>query len=210
MRIQRRNGLQLLKGLGVPDSALTALLVLVATLTLIPYVAGREFGYYTIPEILPPVTFWVLALSMPVIWVPLLARVFSSDKIYWRTSVSTVAVIESAAVIMAIVCSPKSETIKASVHLDRGEHKTPVVLILPSSQRLEVTLAAAKPDREVMITICGASEPANCLNEQHGIGSTFVRYLPRGRVAVSVLHFYQNPEPIDLVLEVKYVKRRFL
>jgi hypothetical protein len=53
------NGLQVLAEAGVPEGALSALLIALAVLTALPFVAGRDFGPYTAPDVLQGGTFWL-------------------------------------------------------------------------------------------------------------------------------------------------------
>lgn len=80
-RLPIRNGLHALASLGVPDGALTALLVVLASLTVLPYVAGREFGPYSVSDVLPGGVFWTLTLLAPPAWVALMTRSFGQS---WR------------------------------------------------------------------------------------------------------------------------------
>lgn len=201
-------GLKLLQRQGVPDGFLTALLALLSGLTLIPYIAGREFGPYTIPQLLPPSTFWTLTVAAPVAWLALLAPIFDPERFRWRSAALILVVLELSALIIAFPMSPKTETRVFTSRLSPGQESASFPVVLPSAQMLEATLAEVSPANGLSINICGASESENCRREQRGIGESFVRYLPKGGVTLRVFNFRENP-PVDFVLTVKYVARRW-
>ncbi len=207
---EARTGLQKLNDLGVPDGALTALLVLVTTLTVLPYIAGREFGPYTVPQFIPTFTFWVLSLAMPLAWVLLMTRVFG-PRVRRSTVVVVAACLELLAGGLAFASSPETTTKRFTAHLRKGEVHT-FSLILPSSQplqRLETRLIEVEPPHELWVQICGGAGDENCKSEQRAVGLPFVRALPKGLVTIRVLNFDANRDAVDILLTASFTTRRF-
>jgi hypothetical protein len=204
---QPYNGIQFLKGSGIPDSAITALLVLLTTITLVPYVAGWEFGPYAIPELIPPSIFWILVGFTPLIWIILLGKFFGINGIRWKALVIRYLLIEIIVLLPAFASSPMLENKTFEGNLEKCE-TFKENLIFHTSGRLEVTLIKVEPNEELLVTICGASEE-NCRGIQHGQDVPYVRSLPKGEVRILVFNFCEN-SPVKFKLAVKYIRRRFL
>jgi hypothetical protein len=207
-----KNGLHRLKDLGIPDSAITALLLGVTTLTVTPFVAGREFGPYTIPQVLPTSTFWPLALLLPIIWVLLLVPAFGSDRMVFRSLWCAILVVELFAIPLAVLSSPVVENQEFAVIVPLGQASQPLNVDLPFTQRLEVfatKLDGLPSGQGVFITACRGSDV--CIKDQRSEGGSPVAgVLPQGAVSVNVFNFPNNAASVRAVITVKYVRRRYL
>ena len=197
-----RTGLQRLKQLGVTDNALTALLLLLGGVTLLPYAAGRQFGPYSIPELLPPSTFWLLALVPPLIWPLLVVPAFSGSAILWRRLFVVIGVLTGLALVFALQTVPVRRVAVLHGRIAPGDTKT-IDLELTSPQRVEIVLVKAEPRHDLSIDVCGP-DAENCRREQRGEGIPFFRTFPPGRVTVSAFNFGQNPA-VEATVEVRYV-----
>ena len=104
-KARARNGLQLLARLGVPEGALSALLIGIAVLTVLPHMAGREFGPYSVPDVLTPGVFWTLRVPHPLVAL-LLGRVFEAE----RKGLRRVVIIALAFELLSVVIAFGSST----------------------------------------------------------------------------------------------------
>ena len=222
------NGLKTLKSVGVPDGAVTALLIALAVLTAIPYVAGRDFGPYTIPDVLQGGTFWFLAVSAPLAWVALVANVFRSGWRHRKRALVSLLILEALALFLAF---GSSTTINAlppfEVELGPAETSPSWIIDLPAvsraTQRLDVTIATIQGVDQhlnngfgIHLSICGAAEK-DCKGEQKGVNDTVAKFFQRGNVRISVFNFAGSdrdgrfvPNPrIKVALLATHLERRW-
>jgi hypothetical protein len=209
---ERRNGIQLLKELSIPDSAITALLLVLTSLTLTPFLAGREFGEYTIPQVLPISTYWPLALSLPLVWVTLLVRAFpEANKVNLKALGIAILTVEAVALPLAFLSAPVVEAPEFSATILPGQPSAPFKVELPFEQRVEVfvtKLGGLPPSAGVFVTACHGSD--TCIKDQRGVGGSPVAgRLPRGELSVDIFNFPANARPVDATVIVRYVRRRY-
>jgi hypothetical protein len=226
MSTQQANGLHLLKGAGVPDGAVTAMLIALAGLTALPFVAGREFGPYSIPDVVQGGTFWFLALSTPLAWVVLLGNVFGNDWTYRKRAVKTLLILEVAAALLAFASSPTEATIPFNAELGPGEPSRPFIVDLPAvsraKQRVNVFVEELEGVNEALpdgfgihVEICGASAGENCKRQQRGRNDTIVEFFDRGSVRIGLFNYAANVDGgaqprVRVSLRVSYLKRRWI
>jgi hypothetical protein len=219
-RDSEHNGLQALAARGVPDSAITALLVAVATLTVLPHIAGREFGPYSFPDVLTPGIFWILSLTTPVIWVVLFSRVAYRGRTHLKRFLAIATVLMSFSGLMAFASSTTTHSRDEEFRIEAGkEHAFLVDLpaVSRATQRLDVTLLAVRGvDMEprvkgVGIGICGAeAATTECKFQQTGVNTTLVRRLEKGSVRIAVFNYNQNQTAVEVRLRVAHLRRRFM
>jgi hypothetical protein len=217
-----RNGLGVLRQVGIPDGAITALLVALATLTILPYMAGRDFGPYSFPDVLPSGSFWTLALVTPLCWIVLLLRISPIKQAHWKRILVSVVIAEGVALIVGIGSSTTTDVVYFEDTIPSKDAKY-FGITLPAvsrvQQKLDVTLLSIESlespianDAGIAISICGASEDGHseaCKFEQTSKGRTRWRYFEKGPIRISVFNYEANPS-VHVRLRVEYLRRRFL
>jgi hypothetical protein len=215
---KRRNGLQVLAELGVPDGALTTFLVVLATLTVLPYIAGREFGPYSIPDVLPGGIFWTLTIVTPLLWVILVVQVFGADWQQLKRTAIGLAIVEIVAIILAFGSMTITETKQFEASLAPGEPKS-FKMTLPAVNRVsqQLTLTVTRVEglsptfHDVGVMICGMSENT-CAGgyEQVSIDTPMSLLLKKGDVQIWVYNYPSASGTAQVTLQVKYLRRRYL
>lgn len=201
-------GLYYLKQAGVPDSALTALLILLGGITFIPYVAGREFGPYTIPELLPPATYWLLTLTTPIVWLLLITSIFSSRKRFKRRKI-ILGLLVLCVTILAFLFSPKVEVVEFENSVINGHSSESVSVLLPAAQNIEVEFTEVSPNVDLGLSICLPLEKDCGPFLQRGVDKPVIQYSKAGKVSFTVHNYAVNEFPVNYTLSIKYVKRRY-
>jgi hypothetical protein len=177
-----------------------------------PYLAGREFGNYTVPQVLPLTTFWPLALLLPPVWAVLLVRAFARSTIDFRAIGTAILVLEIVALPLAFVSAPINEVKEFSATVQPGKSSPDFRVELPFAQRIEVSVSrldGLPEDAGVWIAACRGSDA--CVADQRGVGSSPVAgMLPKGTVSVSVFNFDTSPASTKATVSVAYTRRRYL
>ena len=205
--------------MGIPDSALTALLVVVATLTIMPYVAGRDFGPYEVPDVLPERLFWTLAMLLPLVWCVLIASLVGVTYQRLRRTLVRLTIAELVAFFLAFGSSTTTVTKHFQHRIPPGTEKV-VMVELPgvsrATQRIEINLDHVEgvghdlgAGAQMGVRICGGDD-IGCPWRQLGIGSNVVLRFEKGLVRVQVFNFAQTPADVIVTYRVRHLRRRFL
>jgi hypothetical protein len=145
------------------------------------------------------------------VWIALVLRFVQNNRVRWQRFLAAAAITESIVLPVAFVSSPVIEHRSLTSDVDIGQSSRFEVQ-LPFAQQLEVSvdkLEGLPRGAGVWVTICGTAKE-NCVADQYGAGGLIYRQLPKGRVAIDVFNFKQNPVKTRATLTVRYVRRRYL
>ena len=212
------NGLQFLEDRGVPSGAVSAMLVLLFTLSVGPYIAGWSIGPYSFPELFSPQLYWSITILSPVVWIALFARVFGGSSFDWKAFAIYIGRIAVIVIPLAYLFAPIAVTEEFSGRVAPAKTSPEFIIELPTAQNVEAKLTKLDPlGLQVWFNFCGTerqeikteeTQKRNCSSAQLAEGSPFVRYLPKGPATFVLFNFEDNKVAIDYKLSITYVRRR--
>lgn len=200
-----RTGLHRLRQFGFPDNAMSALVTVLAVLTLLPYIAGLYFGPYSVPQLLSRATFLLLVVICPVLWILLVIPAFAAT-VAWRRIFAALIVAACLATPLALMVIPTPRVKRFVGVVHPGQTVAVPAAILTAPQRVEAVVAQVEPSVDLSMELCASLEENSCRREQRGRGVPFVRNVPDGPVSVTAFNFAQNP-PVTATVELRYVVR---
>jgi hypothetical protein len=216
----RRNGLEHLAQLGVPPAAITSLLIVLAVLTLLPHAGGRDFGPYSMPQLVRVPAFWTFALVTPVLWVGLLARLLPFDRTSARRMVKMLLIVEIVALAAAALTSPVQKSLEFEFVVPAGQPVKARRITIPFAQNIEVAAHGIDERFQVHLYICeempsGEEVPEgeisngdNCVQAQRPIDAPLKKWVNAGSVRIWLFNYEQNQVPLRGVMTVRYTARR--
>jgi hypothetical protein len=204
----RFNGLEVLKKRGVPDAAITSLLIALAVSSVLPCLGGRDFGPYSMPMLVRPQTFWVLTLLTPVLWVALLVKVFPVTKPELVRAAKTLLLVETGFIALGAVTAPITRIDDFPAHVSASSASEVYPVDIPFAQTIEASVGGLSSPYQVHIYVCGATDKdADCIQAQRGDDSNVTHWVSAGRARVWVFNYEQNHSPLDLEIRVRHVSR---
>lgn len=208
----RYTALQRIRKYGVPESTVSAFLIVLGAVTFFPYIAGRQFGPYSVPELLAPPIFWLLVLIVPLLWVALLTPAHVQQFTDWKLLLRNCLGVLIVALPMSLTSAPVTQRDVFIAKLAPGEISQTFSVKLPSTQRLELAVTKIRPNIMgigIHMTLCSFSDKENCSHSQLGEGDSFFRVAQPGKATIKLFNFATNPV-VEIKLEITYVRQGLL
>jgi hypothetical protein len=210
--------------MGVPEGAMTVLLTTLSTLTILPYVAGRDLGAYDVPELLAPKTHWFLASTMPIVWAMLLVprdRLLPSltrkSRLGMGKDLLKIIGFVALFLVAGFLTCPIEATHQGTQFLETGKWGSGPIFTFPVASTTNVTItptvmtsgAHIEQSMGVWIKVCSTktNKQEICAEDQRGTGSHWTTKVFPGLVTISLFNFGVDP-PKTINLVATYVDRR--
>jgi hypothetical protein len=216
----RRNGLEYLANLGIPPAAITSLLIALAVLTLLPHAGGRDFGPYSMPQLVQIPTFWAFALLTPIVWVALLVRAHPFDKRSVLRLLKILGCVELVALTAAALTSPVLRTASFEFDIAAAQASKEQRIVIPFAQNIEVAVHGIAEPFQVHLYICEEAPQLDqtvesegpkreqCLEGQRPADTPLRKWVKAGAVRVWLFNYEQNQRSLRGTLTVRYTTRR--